>query len=379
MLTLQQQDVRLGAKATDKQDAIRQVAASLTEAGLVAAGYVDGMLRREAQTATYLGSGIAIPHGTTDTRDQVRQTGVKVLHFADGVEWAEGQKAYVVIGIAAKSDEHLGILRQLTRVLSDDSVAEQLRAASSVETLTALLNGEQQSQPLLLDASTLLDAFPARDLLTLQAAAAGLLANAGAIGAAAVHSVVTTDPLYAGQGLWLARVAEDVSRTAVALVRCAAPFDIAGQAVQGMVLIAACDSQHQPVLSALIEALAGQRIEALWRAELAAIPALLGAAPQIVAPAGHEATFTIINPHGLHARPSAMLVKTVKEFESQIWVANLDGDAKPVNAKSLMKLVSLGVRQGHRLHFTADGSDAPLALEKIGQAIADGLGEGAGE
>ncbi len=379
MLTLQQQDVRLGAKATDKQDAIRQVAASLTEAGLVAAGYVDGMLRREAQTATYLGSGIAIPHGTTDTRDQVRQTGVKVLHFADGVEWAEGQKAYVVIGIAAKSDEHLGILRQLTRVLSDDSVAEQLRAASSVETLTALLNGEQQSQPLLLDASTLLDAFPARDLLTLQAAAAGLLANAGAIGAAAVHSVVTTDPVYAGQGLWLARVAEDVSRTAVALVRCAAPFDIAGQAVQGMVLIAACDSQHQPVLSALIEALAGQRIEALWRAELAAIPALLGAAPQIVAPAGHEATFTIINPHGLHARPSAMLVKTVKEFESQIWVANLDGDAKPVNAKSLMKLVSLGVRQGHRLHFTADGSDAPLALEKIGQAIADGLGEGAGE
>lgn len=379
MLTLQQQDVRLGAKATDKQDAIRQVAASLTEAGLVAAGYVDGMLRREAQTATYLGSGIAIPHGTTDTRDQVRQTGVKVLHFADGVEWAEGQKAYVVIGIAAKSDEHLGILRQLTRVLSDDSVAEQLRAASSVEALTALLNGEQQSQPLLLDASTLLDAFPARDLLTLQAAAAGLLANAGAIGAAAVHSVVTTDPVYAGQGLWLARVAEDVSRTAVALVRCAAPFDIAGQAVQGMVLIAACDSQHQPVLSALIEALAGQRIEALWRAELAAIPALLGAAPQIVAPAGHEATFTIINPHGLHARPSAMLVKTVKEFESQIWVANLDGDAKPVNAKSLMKLVSLGVRQGHRLHFTADGSDAPLALEKIGQAIADGLGEGAGE
>ena len=93
MLTLQQQDVRLGAKATDKQDAIRQVAACLTEAGLVAAGYVDGMLRREAQTATYLGSGIAIPHGTTDTRDQVQQTGVKVLHFAEGIEWAEGQKA----------------------------------------------------------------------------------------------------------------------------------------------------------------------------------------------------------------------------------------------------------------------------------------------
>ena len=74
-----------------------------------------------------------------------------------------------------------------------------------------------------------------------------------------------------------------------------------------------------------------------------------------------------------------MLVKAVKEFSSQIWVANLDGDGKAVNAKSLMKLVSLGVRQGHRLHFTAQGNDAPVALQRIGQAIADGLGEGAGE
>ena len=94
---------------------------------------------------------------------------------------------------------------------------------------------------------------------------------------------------------------------------------------------------------------------------------------------GLAATFTIINPHGLHARPSAMLVKAVKEFSSQIWVANLDGDGKAVNAKSLMKLVSLGVRQGHRLHFTAKGDDAEIALQSIGQAIADGLGEGAGE
>lgn len=120
MLTLKTDDIQLGAQAADKVSAIRLVAARLSAAGLVTEAYVDGMLRREEQTATYLGSGIAIPHGTTDTRDLVLQTGVQVLHFPDGVEWADGQKAYVVIGIAAKSDEHLGILRQLTRVLSDD-------------------------------------------------------------------------------------------------------------------------------------------------------------------------------------------------------------------------------------------------------------------
>jgi multiphosphoryl transfer protein len=375
MLTLKIDDVQLGAAAADKSEAIRQVAARLADAGLVAAGYVEGMLRREAQTATYLGSGIAIPHGTTDTRDLVQQTGVKVLHFRDGVEWADGQKAYVVIGIAAKSDEHLGILRQLTRVLSDDEVAVRLPGVQSAAELTALLNGEQLSQPLLLDDSTLLLDFPASDVLALQAAAAGVLRNAGALTPMAVNTALATPANPLGQGLWLARVADDVLRTGVAFVRAATPFTQDGQVVQGLVLIAARDGQHQPVLERLIALISEQKVASLWPAAGAEVVKLLTEAPR----EGLEATYTIINPHGLHARPSAMLVKTVKEFESQIWVANLDGDSKPVNAKSLMKLVSLGVRQGHRLHFTAQGQDAPVALQRIGQAIADGLGEGAGE
>ena len=375
MLTLKIDDVQLGAAAADKSEAIRLVAARLTDAGLVASGYVEGMLRREAQTATYLGSGIAIPHGTTDTRDLVQQTGVKVLHFREGVEWADGQKAYVVIGIAAKSDEHLGILRQLTRVLSDDEVAARLPGVQSAAELAALLNGEQLSQPLLLDDSTLLLDFPAQDVPALQAAAAGLLRNAGALAPAAVNAVLATAANPLGQGLWLARVADDVLRTGVAFVRSAQPFSHEGLPVQGLVLIAARDAQHKPVLDRLIALIAEQKVASLWPATGADVVKLLTEEPR----EGLEATYTIINPHGLHARPSAMLVKTVKEFESQIWVANLDGDSKPVNAKSLMKLVSLGVRQGHRLHFTAQGNDAPVALQRIGQAIADGLGEGAGE
>ena len=375
MLTLKTDDIQLGAQATDKVSAIRLVAARLSAAGLVSDAYVDGMLRREEQTSTYLGSGIAIPHGTTDTRDLVRQTGVQVLHFRDGIEWADGQKAYVVIGIAAKSDEHLGILRQLTRVLSDDEVTARLPGVQSAAELAALLNGEQLSQPLLLDDSTLLLDFPAQDLLALQVAAAGVLRNAGALAPAAVNSVLATAANPLGQGLWLARVAEDVLRTGVAFVRTTQPFSHEGVPVQGLLLIAARDAQHKPVLDRLIALISEQRVATLWSATGSEVIKLLTEAPQD----GLAATFTIINPHGLHARPSAMLVKAVKEFSSQIWVANLDGDGKAVNAKSLMKLVSLGVRQGHRLHFTAKGDDAEIALQSIGQAIADGLGEGAGE
>ncbi len=106
---------------------------------MLAEGYVNGMLAREQQTSTFLGNGIAIPHGTTDTRDQVLKTGVQVFQFPEGVTRGDGGVAYVAIGIAASSDEHLGLLRQLTHVLSDDSVAEQLKSATTAEELRALL------------------------------------------------------------------------------------------------------------------------------------------------------------------------------------------------------------------------------------------------
>lgn len=160
MFQLSVQDIHPGQQAGNKEEAIRQVASALVSAGNVAEGYINGMLAREQQTSTFLGNGIAIPHGTTDTRDQVLKTGVQVYQFPQGVTWGEGQTAYVAIGIAASSDEHLGLLRQLTHVLSDDSVAEQLKSATTAEELRALLMGEKQSEALKLDNETLTWTWP---------------------------------------------------------------------------------------------------------------------------------------------------------------------------------------------------------------------------
>lgn len=371
MLKVQAQDIHLADAAADKQAAIRLVAGQMAEAGLVAAGYVDGMLRREQQTSTYLGNGIAIPHGTTDTRDQVQQTGVRVVHFANGVDWGNGQVAHVVIGIAAQSDEHLGILRQLTHVLGDESLAPKLKACRDAAELAALLNGGQSAQPLLFGEETLLLDFPARDRVSLQAAAAGLLHNAGAIDTSALAGLISQTPVHLGGGLWSLSWAQGVKRTAVALVRPAQALSQEGEPVRGLLLFAAKDAQHKPVLDCLLALLAKQQLDPLWTADAALVKLL--SEPELD---GVARVFTVTNPHGLHARPSALLVKAVKEFNSQIWVSNLDGDGKPVNAKSLMKVVSLGVRHGHRLAFTAQGSDAEAAINHIGQLIADGLGEG---
>lgn len=146
MFQLSTQDIHLAAQADNKNAAITQVAAALTQAGCVTAAYVDGMLAREQQTSTYLGNGIAIPHGTTDTRDQVLNTGVQVFQFPQGIEWGADQTAYIVIGIAARSDEHLALLRQLTHVLSDDAVAARLAKTTSAEELRSLLMGEQKNR-----------------------------------------------------------------------------------------------------------------------------------------------------------------------------------------------------------------------------------------
>lgn len=85
--------------------------------------------------------------------------------------------------------------------------------------------------------------------------------------------------------------------------------------------------------------------------------------------------FQIKNPHGLHARPGALLVAEAKKFESKITVKNLDGNDLSVSAKSLMKIMTIGVKSGHRLEFTAEGNDAIEALNAIGLAIESGLGE----
>ena len=145
MLELSESNIHLNATATNKLQAIEMAASALEQAGNVEQGYLQGMLGREQQTSTFLGNGIAIPHGTLETRSMVKKTGVQVFQFPQGIEWGEGNIAYVVIGIAARSDEHLALLRQLTHVLGDEDTAAQLATLTDVEKFRAILLGESDS------------------------------------------------------------------------------------------------------------------------------------------------------------------------------------------------------------------------------------------
>ncbi|WP_413737933.1 fused PTS fructose transporter subunit IIA/HPr protein [Sodalis sp. RH21] len=378
MFDLSLKDIHLGAQAQNKQEAIAQVASALAQAGSVSAGYVDGMLAREQQTSTFLGNGIAIPHGTTDTRDLVLNTGVQVFQFPQGIDWGDGQTAYVVIGIAARSDEHLALLRQLTHVLSDDSVAARLATTTSAEELRGALTGERQPAPFLFDISLMSLDVAAGDLMTLKALNAGRLQQAGAVDASFVSQVISGQPLNLGQGVWLNDSTDGNLASAVAVSRPAAAFDAGGETVALLVTVAMADDRPLAVLNALADLLSSGNASRLLTADGPALLALLSG--ETAAPASaslHSAEFVVRNEHGLHARPGTALVNVIKQFNSTITVTNLDGSGKPANGRSLMKVVALGVKCGHRLRFTADGDDAEQALKAIGEAIASGLGEGA--
>jgi phosphocarrier protein FPr len=137
--------VRIAAQATDKADAIRQAGQLLIAAGCVAPGYDESMLRREAVANTYLGSGVAIPHGLGEDKGLVRQNGIAILQLRDGVEWNPGQTAHLVVGIAANSDSHIAILRRLTRLIQDDVRIRSLVATDDADAIVAALHEDGPS------------------------------------------------------------------------------------------------------------------------------------------------------------------------------------------------------------------------------------------
>ena len=103
-----------------------------------------GCCPREQSMSTSLGNGVAIPHGVYENRDHILQTGISVLQLTEGVEWDEGEKVYMVIGIAASSDEHVGVLSNLADVIDNEDTLAELLKTNDPDVIVKYL-GEKQS------------------------------------------------------------------------------------------------------------------------------------------------------------------------------------------------------------------------------------------
>lgn len=121
--------VLVGATAADRDAAIELVGSILVGDGRVTSDYIEEMRERERIVSTYLGNGIALPHGTNEARTAVLRTGLAVAQFPNGVQWGD-ERAFLVVGLAATSEEHVGVLSRLATILDDERLCAQLAQTS---------------------------------------------------------------------------------------------------------------------------------------------------------------------------------------------------------------------------------------------------------
>ena len=131
--------VRLDAAVTDKRQAIALLGQLLAAGGCTDERYGHSMAQREALADTFLGAGVAIPHGRVEDRHLVRRDGLAVLQIPGGIEWNPGQRVRLVVGIAARSDGHIAILKRLTGLIQDEARLRQLAATHDPQDIIAAL------------------------------------------------------------------------------------------------------------------------------------------------------------------------------------------------------------------------------------------------
>ncbi len=116
---LLKENIKVGLPSVTKEEAIKATGELLFKSGYVEKNYIEGMLAREKNISTYIGKGIAIPHGENAFKKFVKKTGIVVMQYPQGVEFADGNIARLIVGIAAKGDDHLAVIQKIATITND--------------------------------------------------------------------------------------------------------------------------------------------------------------------------------------------------------------------------------------------------------------------
>ena len=131
--------VKLNQSPVSKEEAIQAAGELLAGLGYVDRSYVDAMQERERRVSTYMGMGVAIPHGTSEAKNTVRKTGIVLIQYPEGVDFGD-EKAQLVFGIAGIGDEHLELLGKICEMLEDEEILETLKTTDNVDWILERLN-----------------------------------------------------------------------------------------------------------------------------------------------------------------------------------------------------------------------------------------------
>lgn len=135
LFQLSEKNIILNQFANNKEQAIKIVGKYLVEQGYVKDDYIDAMLEREKITSTWLGEHVALPHGTIQAKDNILKTGIIFCQFPEGVRFGDNidDIAYLVIGIAAKNNEHIMVVSKITNALDDPDIITKLSKTKNIK------------------------------------------------------------------------------------------------------------------------------------------------------------------------------------------------------------------------------------------------------
>lgn len=144
MSILNETNILLNQTVENKDEAIRAAGKLLVQGGYVEESYIESMLEREQTVSTYMGNFIAIPHGTDQSKEAIKKSGISVVQIPNGVNFGktdEEKLVTIVFGIAGVGDEHLDILSQIAVYCSEIENVVKLADANSENEIVQLLGG----------------------------------------------------------------------------------------------------------------------------------------------------------------------------------------------------------------------------------------------
>ena len=141
-ILLEKKNILLNCKPVSPEEAIKAVGKLMVESGYAEEGYVQGMLERNASFPVAIGSHVAIPHGTNESRGFIKKTGLIVMTYPEGIIWGEDEELVrLVVGIASTGEEHMDILDRIVQVAETEEDTDKLVDDATVDQLYKLLNG----------------------------------------------------------------------------------------------------------------------------------------------------------------------------------------------------------------------------------------------
>ena len=123
---LHTKNIVLNNAPVDKETAIRTIGQMLVDSGYVTEKYVDGMVAKEDVFNTAIGNNLAIPHGIESVIGEIKNSGLAIMTYPEGIDWGDGETVKLVIAVASAGDDHVETLGKIAMTCESEEAVEKI-------------------------------------------------------------------------------------------------------------------------------------------------------------------------------------------------------------------------------------------------------------